>query len=213
MSNRDNPHRDGPKQGITPDVSRRAFLKGTGAAAAATAVATSARSAAAAATSRANLVVGKKKITLNVNGKDHSVEVEPRSILLDVLRNDLNITGGKDVCDTTTCGACTVTIDGKATYACSRTAIDCVGKKIRTVESLSDGKKYDDVIEGFVKHDAMQCGFCTPGFVMATRAFLDKNPKAELKDIQKGLGGNICRCGTYAGITACALEVAKKGGA
>lgn len=219
MSNRDN-LRDGPeevsrrdlKTGGGPNLGRRAFLKGTGAAAAATAVATSARSAATAATSRANLVAGKKTITLNVNGKGHKVVVEPRTILLDVLRNDLNLTGAKDVSDNED-GADTVLIDGKAVYAGTRLAIECVGKKIRTVESLVKGDKYDEVIEGFVKHDAMQCGFCTPGFVVATRAFLDKKPKATLKDVRKGLGGNICRCGTYAGITACALEIAKKGGA
>lgn len=195
-------------------VSRRAFLKGSGAAVAATAVVNAAQEASAAVASRANLVAAKPtEITLNVNGKDHQVSVEPRTLLLDVLRDDLHLTGGKEVCDTTNCGACTVTIDGKATYACARTAVECVGKKIRTVESLRDGGKVDEVISGFVKHDAMQCGFCTPGFVMATRAFLDKNPKASLTDIQKGLGGNLCRCGTYHGITQCAMEIAKKGGA
>ena len=196
-----------------PGVSRRDFLKGSGAAVAATAVVTSAREAVAE-KSRANLVSAKATdITLNVNGKNYKVNVEPRVTLLDVLRNQLEFTGAKEVCDTTNCGACTVTIDGKATYACSRFAVECVGKKICTVESLASGKKIDEVVAGFVKHDAMQCGFCTPGFVMATRAFLDKKPNANLNDIQKGLGGNICRCGTYVGITACAMEIARKGGA
>jgi aerobic-type carbon monoxide dehydrogenase small subunit (CoxS/CutS family) len=194
-----------------PGVSRRDFLKGSGAAAAATAVVTTAREAAAQ-KPRANLVSAKATdITLNVNGKDHKVNVEPRVTLLDVLRNRLDLTGGKEVCDTTNCGACTVLIDGKATFACARFAVECAGKKIQTVESLTAGKKVDAVVAGFVKHDAMQCGFCTPGFVMATRAFLDKNPKAKQAEIQKGLGGNICRCGTYAGITACAMEIAKGG--
>ena len=102
-------------------------------------------------------------------------------------------------------------IDGKTVLAGSRLAIECEDKKIRTVESLRRGEKVDAVVAGFVKHDAMQCGFCTPGFVVATRAFLDKNPKASLADIQKGLGGNICRCGTYQGITMCALEISKGG--
>jgi aerobic-type carbon monoxide dehydrogenase small subunit (CoxS/CutS family) len=133
--------------------------------------------------------------------------------LLDALRNDLNLTGCKDVDDNTASGADTVMIDGKPVLASSRLAIECQGMKITTVESLSKGDKYDEVIEGFVKHDAMQCGFCTPGFVMATRAFLNKNPKATLEDLRKGLGGNICRCGTYDGITKCVLEIAKKGGA
>jgi aerobic-type carbon monoxide dehydrogenase small subunit (CoxS/CutS family) len=153
------------------------------------------------------------EITLNVNGKDHKVTVEPRVTLLDVLRNDLNLTGAKDAEDTSgdATGCDTVIIDGKAVLAGNRLAVECRGQKIRTVESLRSGEEIDAVIAGFVKHDAMQCGFCTPGFVMATRAFLDKNPKAGLEDIRKGLGGNICRCGTYHGITQCALEIAKGG--
>lgn len=209
MQDRENQNRNGP------GFSRRDFLKGSGAAVAATAMATATHETEAnEATAKANVALAKPQdVTLNVNGKNHKLKLEPRVTLLDALRNDLNLTGGKDVCDTTTCGACTVTIDGKATYACSRLAIECQGKKIRTVESLRNGDKIDEVIAGFVKHDAMQCGFCTPGFVMATRAFLDKNPKADLKQIRTGLGGNICRCGTYHGITKCALEIAQKGGA
>jgi aerobic-type carbon monoxide dehydrogenase small subunit (CoxS/CutS family) len=104
-----------------------------------------------------------------------------------------------------------VIIDGKAAYAGTTFALQAEGKKIRTVESLRQGRNIDAVIEGFVKHDGMQCGYCTPGFVVATRAFLDQNPNASLEDIRKGLGGNICRCGTYDGITKCALELAKGG--
>lgn len=202
--------RESPQSGFN----RRDFLKGSGAAVAATAIVAEPPKVSAAEARKASLLAAKSTtITLNINGTNRKVTVEPRVALLDVLRNDLDMTGGKDVCDTTNCGACTVTIDGKATYACARFAVECVGKKILTVESLSNGKKLDEVVAGFIKHDASQCGFCTPGFVMATRAFLDKNPKASLDDIQKGLGGNLCRCGTYAGITACAMEIAKKGGA
>lgn len=191
---------------------RRDFLKGSGAAVAATAIATrAAEDAKAQESSKPNVVSsGATEVKLNVNGKDHTLMLEPRAVLLDVLRNDLNLTGAKDVDDRTASGADTVIIDGKPVLASSRLAIQCVGQKILTVESLA---KNDDVVAGFVKHDAMQCGFCTPGFVMATRAFLNKNPKASLAEIQKGLGGNICRCGTYHGITQCALEIAKKGGA
>jgi xanthine dehydrogenase YagT iron-sulfur-binding subunit len=171
-------------------------------------------SAAQEAAAKANVAPAKPvDVTLTVNGKQHQLKLEPRVTLLDALRNDLNLTGCKDVCDTTSCGACTVMIDGKAVYACSRFAVECQGKEITTVESLRSGEKVDDVVTGFVKHDAMQCGYCTPGFVVATRAFLNKNPKASLEEIRSGLGGNICRCGTYHGITACALEIAKKGGA
>lgn len=190
---------------------RRDFLKGSGAAVAATAMATAATQEANANEALATNVApaNATSITLNINGKDHKVSVEPRVTLLEVLRNDLDLTGAKDACDRTTCGACTIMIDGKAVYACSRLAHECQGKQITTVE----GSQVDEVVKGFMKHDAMQCGFCTPGFIVATRAFLDKKPQATLEEIQKGLGGNLCRCGTYDGITKCALELAKKGGA
>ena len=191
---------------------RRDFLKGSAAAATATAMATHEPQETQAATARANVfAAAAQNVTLNVNGKNHTVKVEPRVTLLDVLRNDLNLTGCKEVDEHSADGADTVMIDGKAVLAGSRLAIECEGRKIRTVESLRQGEKIDEGVSGFVKHDAMQCGFCTPGFVMATRAFLDKNPKASLADIRKGLGGNICRCGTYQGITQCALEIAKGG--
>ncbi|TXT34457.1 MAG: 2Fe-2S iron-sulfur cluster binding domain-containing protein [Planctomycetota bacterium] len=191
-------------------VNRRDFLRGSGAAVAVTALATSEQGATAQDTAKKNVVSAKvQDVTLNVNGKDHKLSLEPRVTLLDALRDDLNLTGCKDVCDTTNCGACTVLIDGKATYACSRLAHECAGKKVTTIESLAAN---DPVVAGFVKHDAQQCGFCTPGFVMATKAFCDKNPGATLDQVRKGLGGNICRCGTYVGITACAMELVKKGG-
>ena len=195
-----------------PGFSRRDFLKGSGAAVAATAIATGEHAAAADEASKKLISAKAHDLKLKINGKEQSVKVEPRVTLLEVLRDDLNLTGCKEVCDTTNCGACTVMIDGKATYACARLAVECEGKDIKTVESLRNGDKVDPVISCFVKHDAMQCGFCTPGFVVATRAMLNQKPNASLAEIQKGLGGNICRCGTYAGITACALELAKKGG-
>ncbi len=203
---RDLGHDPSPSSGFN----RRDFLRGSGAAVAVTALATSDQGATAQDATKKNVASAKPQdITLTVNGKDHKVTVEPRVTLLDALRDDLNLTGCKEVCDTTNCGACTVLIDGKPTYACTRMAIECVGKKVTTVESLAAN---DPVVAGFIKHDGMQCGFCTPGFVMATKAFCDKNPGATLEQVRSGLGGNICRCGTYAGITACAMELVKKGG-
>lgn len=198
-----------------PGFNRRDFLKGSGAAVAATAVATAVEESVAQEKKAGAAVVAAKpgQVKLEINGKSHTVTVEPRVTLLDVLRNDLNLTGAKEVCTTTNCGACTVIIDGKPVYACARTAVECQGKKITTVEGLGDGKDVDDVVKCFVKHDATQCGYCTPGFVVATRAFLNANPKATMEDIRKGLGGNICRCGTYDGVAHAALECAtKKGG-
>ncbi|MFP6767503.1 MAG: (2Fe-2S)-binding protein [Planctomycetaceae bacterium] len=206
MRDRDDQDRSGS------GFSRRDFLRGSAAAATATAMATQGTEETAAANVKANVfAAAAQNVTLNVNGKDHTVKVEPRVTLLHVLRNDLNLTGCKEVDERSADGADTVMIDGKAVLAGSRLAIECEGKKILTVESLRSGEKVDEVISGFVKHDAMQCGFCTPGFVVATRVFLNKNPKASLDEIRKGLGGNICRCGTYQGITQCALELAKGG--
>jgi aerobic-type carbon monoxide dehydrogenase small subunit (CoxS/CutS family) len=195
----------------TTSFNRRDFLKGSGAAMAATAVATADHEAGAAQAQR--VVTGSNLVTLNVNGKEHEVKVEPRTTLLEVLRYKLNLTGCKDLDDVYVDGADTVLIDGKAAYAGTVLALQAVGKRIRTVESLRNGNELDPVVSCFVKHDAMQCGYCTPGFVVAARAFLDANPGASLEDIQKGLGGNICRCGTYDGITKCNLELAQKGGA
>ncbi|MHC4878886.1 MAG: (2Fe-2S)-binding protein [Planctomycetota bacterium] len=208
MREHDQQRSDQPANGS--GFNRRDFLKGSGAAVAATAIA----SEAAEAQAQDNKVAsGTVDVTLNVNGKQQTLKLEPRTTLLDALRDDLNLTGCKEVCDTTNCGACTVMIDDKATYACTRLAVECQGREVKTVESMRQGDNCDEVIDGFVKHDALQCGFCTPGFVVATRALLDRNPDATLEEIQKGLGGNLCRCGTYNGITACALELAKKGGA
>lgn len=200
-------------RGRAPGFNRREFLKGSGAAVAATALAVSDREAIAQQENQPAVVSAEPQdVTLNINGRDYTVKVEPRVTLLDVLRNDLGLTGAKDADDRDATGCDTVIIDGKAVYAGSRLAIQCRGQKIRTVESLRRGDEVDPVVASFVANDATQCGFCTPGFVMATRAFLDKNPGATLEEIRRGLGGNLCRCGTYKGITACALELAQKGG-
>ena len=192
-------------------VSRRRFLQGSGALAAATAL--SARSGLADAPTAGTTVVGPEaqRITLNINGEQRTLDVEPRVTLLSALRNHLDLTGAKDACDSKqTCGSCTVILDGEPVYACGVLAVEAVGKNIQTVESLG-GERVDPVPAAFVEHDALQCGFCTPGFVVAVRAFLNKNPNATLEDVREGLGGNICRCGTYMGITAAALDVAKGG--
>ena len=204
---------DQPRGG--PGFNRRDFLRGSGAAVAATAIATEVADTVAAdkPAAKKGATSGPATVELLVNGKSHKLKLEPRVTLLDALRNDLNLTGSKEVCNTTNCGACTVIIDGKPTYACSKLAVEVQGKKITTIEGLSDGKNVDQVMTAFVKHDATQCGYCTPGFVVAVRAFLNDNPKADLEKVLQGLGGNLCRCGTYVGVTAAAMECAKKGGA
>jgi xanthine dehydrogenase YagT iron-sulfur-binding subunit len=148
-------------------------------------------------------------ITLTINGKPQQLTVEPRVTLLDALRNHLDITGAKRVCDRGTCGACTVIMNGKAVYACSILAIDAQGKQIQTIEGLSAGPQPHPISTAFVNNDAQQCGYCTPGFVVAAKAFLDRNPNPSYDDVQKGLGGNLCRCGTYVGVRKAVLEAAK----
>lgn len=188
--------------------SRRDFLKGTGAVAAASALTGAADTAAA--NEAAKVLAGPQSVTLNVNGKDHALQVEPRMTLLEVLRYQLNLTGAKPVSTDGTTGASTVMVAGKPVSASTTLALDCVGKKIQTVESLG-GDKPDPVVTAFVHNDAMQCGFCTPGFVVAVRAFLDKHPSATEAEIRAGLNGNLCRCGTYANVIMAALEVVKGG--
>ena len=157
---------------------------------------------------------GKVPLTLSINSKKYTAEVEPRVTLLETLRHELDLTGAKRVCDRGTCGACTVIMDGKPVYACSVLAIEAQGKSITTVEGLVQGDKLHPVQQAFIDNDGQQCGFCTPGFVVACKAFLDKNPNPTPEQVQKGLGGNLCRCGTYIGVRAAVLQAAKsqKGG-
>jgi xanthine dehydrogenase YagT iron-sulfur-binding subunit len=185
-----------------PGVSRRQFLKGSGAAAAGTALAqvpvrALAEHAVEDSPGVAGIGPGAAKITLNVNDNDMTTNVEPRTTLLDTLRNYLDVTGCKRVCDRGTCGACTVMVDGKPIYSCTMLALEAQGKKVKTAEALISGQKLDAVPAAFVKYDAQQCGFCTPGFVVSMRAAFDKNPKATPEEIEEALSGNICRCGTY----------------
>ncbi len=157
---------------------------------------------------------GPVPIALKINGKVHNLELEPRVTLLDALRNNLDLTGAKKVCDRATCGACTVLLDGKPVYACTVLAIEAQGREITTIEGLAPEGGMHPVMTAFVENDAQQCGFCTPGFVVACKAFLEKHPNPTLEDVKKGLGGNLCRCGTYMGVMRAALDAAKimKGG-
>ena len=151
---------------------------------------------------------GAVPITLKINGKPQTLNLEPRVTLLDALRNHLELTGAKRVCDRATCGACTVILNGKSVYSCTVLAIDAQGKDIQTIEGISSGKPHP-VSEAFVNCDGQQCGYCTPGFVMAAKAFLDHNPNPSYEDVKEGLCGNLCRCGTYVGVRQAVLEAAK----
>lgn len=137
-------------------------------------------------------------IALTINGRKYDLNVEPRVTLLDAVRNRLGITGVKRVCDRGSCGACTMIVDGRSVYACSMLAIEAQGRSIRTVEGLETATAMHPVQEAFCEHDALMCGFCTPGFVVATTALLEQTPNPTLAQAKRALDGNICRCGTYA---------------
>lgn len=197
----------------SPGFSRREFLRGSGAVAAAATLQAQVAQATAdekAAEQGPTIVRGTTKITLHVNSQDHVVTVEPRTTLLEVLRLQLNLTGAKPVSQDGSSGASTVFVDDKPMSASTLLALAVVGKQIRTVESLG-GKNPDPVVKAFTEFDASQCGFCTPGFVVAVRAFLDKHPQATEAEIRAGLNGNLCRCGTYANIIQAAVAVVKGG--
>ena len=150
---------------------------------------------------------GTAAIELKVDGRTRRLNVEPRVTLLDALRNDLDVTGAKRVCDRATCGACTVTLDGKVVYACSVLALDAQGHSIETVASVGSSVNLHAIQEAFVEHDASQCGFCTPGFIVACKAVVDEHPQPTAADFKQGLGGNLCRCGTYAGMHGVLAEL------
>ena len=191
------------KQKDEPGFSRRTFLKTVGAGGVAAGVI--APSVPADAQVPGAVGPGPVAIQLNVNGRAHKLEVEPRVTLLDALRNRLNLTGAKRVCDRGSCGACTVIVDGRTLYACTTLAIEMPGKTIRTVESFTAGTVLHPVQQAFCEKDGLMCGFCTPGFVTAAVALLEKNPKPTAEQARKALDGNICRCGTYVRVLEAAL--------
>ena len=190
MARKPSPPDDGS---ATPAFSRRSFLKTAGVGAAATTV------VAVGARSEAAQVLGPDAVALSlkVNGVVQKVTVEPRVTLLDALRNHLDLTGAKQVCDRGGCGACTVLFDGQPVNSCLMLAADAEGHEITSVEGLGTPERLSPLQAAFVEKDAMQCGFCTPGFVVAGTALLARTPSPTLDQIKAGLAGNLCRCGTY----------------
>lgn len=193
-------------------LSRRGFLKGIGVSTAAAGVMTAVRPIAEAAAADKGFVgPGEIPLTLKINGQNKKLNAEPRVTLLDALRNRLDLTGAKKVCDRATCGACTVLIDGKPVYACTMLAVEAEGHEITTIEGIGTPDQLTAVQKAFMEHDASQCGFCTPGFVTAATAFVREHPNASIEQVRAGLGGNLCRCGTYAGMLLAVSDAAKKG--
>ncbi|MDA0745174.1 MAG: (2Fe-2S)-binding protein [bacterium] len=198
------------KPEVPTGVSRRQFLRGMGTSVAATGLLSAGLSPVQSeAASGQVLGPGAVDLSLQVNGLARRVKVEPRHTLLEVLRNRLDVTGPKPICERGSCGGCTVLADGQPVYACMLLAVDVVGKEITTVEGLADGDRLHPVQEAFIQHDAQMCGFCTPGFVMSVSALLDRNPTPSLDDVKSAVSGNLCRCGTYPRVFEAALTAAR----
>ena len=221
MSDRKSPSEDAAEQSSSPQnsnnvatgISRRGFLKGAGITAAGTAllegVQVFSREAVAATNSDVKeLGPGAVPVTLLVNGKEHTIQVEPRTTLADALRVHMGLTGTKVICDRGSCSGCTVLLDKTPVNSCMTLAMDARGHHVTTIEGLPQNGEMHPLQAAFVKHDAMQCGFCTPGMVMSCAALLEKNPKPTEDDVRHATAGNLCRCGTYPRIFAATLEAA-----
>ncbi len=190
--------------------SRRTFLKSLGTAAV-TAAAARAQSVAAElekANAEKTLGPGAVPVTLKVNGGKLKLRLEPRVTLLDALRNYSSLTGAKEGCDRAACGACTVLLDDLPVYACQKLAIEAQGCEITTVEGLAKNGKLTKVQQAFWDKDALQCGYCTPGFIMSVTALLKKNPHPTADEVKHACAGNLCRCGTQPHILQAALQAA-----
>jgi xanthine dehydrogenase YagT iron-sulfur-binding subunit len=209
------PHSSSPDQAAgKPGISRRGFLKGAGLTAAGTALldGVQAFSREAAAETTAGVTEfgpGPAPVRLKVNGAEHAVEIEPRTTLAEALRIHVGMTGTKIICDRGACSGCTVWLDKMPVNSCMTLAIDAVGHEVTTIEGLAAAEAQPHPLQtAFVKHDAMQCGFCTPGMVMSCAALLGKNPQPTEQDVRQAIAGNLCRCGTYPKIFAATLEAA-----
>jgi xanthine dehydrogenase YagT iron-sulfur-binding subunit len=205
--------------GAAPDgpdgVSRRDFLKGIGIGGGALGAGLLAAADTACVddspTGPALLGPGEVEITLKVNGQARPVRVEPRVTLLDALRDRLDLTGSKKICDRGECGGCTVLVDGRPAYACMMLAVDARDRAITTVEGIAPTGGLHPVQQAFIDRDALQCGFCTPGFVVASKALLDGTPKPDLDQVREALAGHLCRCGTYPRVFEAVLQAAAGG--
>jgi aerobic-type carbon monoxide dehydrogenase small subunit (CoxS/CutS family) len=210
-----------PNTHDTPDASagqakrgftRRAFFKGAGATAIGAGIIDGGLVALAEAQANRDATAiagpGAVPVTLKVNAVDRKLQLEPRTTLAEALRTDLDLTGTKVVCDRGSCSACTVFLDGTPVCSCMTLAIEAQGHEITTIEGIAKDGRLHPVQEAFIEHDAMQCGFCTPGMVMSCVALLNKNPKPDLAAVNHAIRGNLCRCGTYPKVCEATLAAA-----
>lgn len=195
-----------------PKVGRRGFLVGTSLTAATAAALEACRPAEPAKGATAPVVgPSKTPVTLTINGASRTLEVEPRTTLADALRFDLGLTGTKVVCDRGSCSACTVWLDDTPVCACMTFVLDVGSRAVTTIEGLAKGDDLHPVQEAFIEHDAMQCGFCTPGMIMSCAALLKRTPRPSFDDVRTATSGNLCRCGTYPKVFEATLAAAAGG--
>jgi xanthine dehydrogenase YagT iron-sulfur-binding subunit len=202
---------DRPGGGPGGVISRRELLRGAGVSAMGAVLADSGLMGLASATELGSARVlgpGAVPLTLTVNGQARSLRVEPATTLVEALRLGLGLTGTKVGCDRGACSACTVWVEGEVVASCMTFALDMQGKKITTIEGLADGDRLHPVQAAFVEHDALQCGFCTPGMVMTCAALVEHNPRPSLEDVKAAVSGNLCRCGTYPNVFKATLAAA-----
>ena len=152
----------------------------------------------------------RKHITLTVNGKKVERDIPSRMTLAEFLREELDLTGTKVGCNRGECGSCTVILDGEPVLSCSVLGVEASGREVLTIEGLSPGGKLHPIQEAFVEHDALQCGYCTPGMIMSIKALLDRNPNPTEEDVRRSIDGNLCRCGSYPNIIKAAIDASKK---
>ena len=155
-------------------------------------------------------VTSKKRVALTVNGKQVESDIEPRMTLAEFLREELELTGTKVGCNRAECGACTVLLNGNPVYSCTVLAVDAAGKEVMTIEGLSDEGKLHPLQEAFIEHDALQCGYCTPGMILSAKALLDRNAHPTEDDVRKAIDGNLCRCGSYPNILEATIAASEK---
>lgn len=193
------------------DISRRKFIKNLGGGVVGASVAVQTLSAKSKKKGKKSSKDGTEvELSFIVNKKSVSLKVRPEATLVEVLRDQLKLTGTKVVCNHGECGACTVLLNGKAVYSCHMLALDAQGMEVTTIEGLMDGEKLHPIQEVFIEHDGLQCGFCTPGQILAAQAIITDNPKPTKQDILDGMSGNLCRCAAYPNILKSAIAAAEK---
>ncbi len=160
--------------------------------------------------SKENRAETKNRVSLTVNGKKVERNIDSRMTLAEFLREELDLTGTKVGCNRGECGSCTVLLDGDPVLSCTVLGVEVSGREVLTIEGLSSEGKLHPIQEAFIEHDALQCGYCTPGMIMSVKALLDKNPNPSDEDIRKSIDGNLCRCGSYPNIIKAAMEASKK---